>query len=99
MARVVAGQGLDDAWELEIARRATSTRRKVLDDLLFGCDDRSVDAAANALATAAWNHPSARGEIFDMLMARARSGGRGSAHRPNLTDTRLRRGSRSSAVP
>lgn len=49
---------------------AASTRRRVLGDLLFGADDWTVDAAANALATAAWNRPETRAEIFSILMPR-----------------------------
>lgn len=49
---------------------ATSTRRAVLVDLLFGCDDWTVDAAANALATAAWNLPETRGEVLGLITRR-----------------------------
>ena len=48
----------------------TSTRREVLHDLLFGPDDWTVDAAANALATAAWNSPDIRAEVQSMVMQR-----------------------------
>ena len=47
-----------------------STRRAVLSDLLFGPDDWSVDAAANALATAAWNQPETRDEVLGLLVKR-----------------------------
>lgn len=48
----------------------TSTRRDVLGNLLFGPDDWTVDAAANALAVAAWNLPETRGEVLSLLMKR-----------------------------
>ncbi|MBR7831868.1 hypothetical protein KDL01_01265 [Actinospica durhamensis] len=48
----------------------TSTRLHVLGDLLFGPEDWTVDAAANALATAAWNLPETRAEILNLLMKR-----------------------------
>jgi hypothetical protein len=48
----------------------TSSRRQVLGDLLFGPDDWTVDAAANALATAAWNLPETRDEVLDVLLKR-----------------------------
>ena len=48
----------------------TSTRRAILNDVLLGPDDWSVDAAANAIATAAWNHPEVRPEAISLLMRR-----------------------------
>jgi hypothetical protein len=47
-----------------------SSRRQVLGDLLFGPDDWTVDAAANALATAAWNQPETRHEVLSVLVKR-----------------------------
>ncbi len=48
----------------------TSTRRQVLSDLVLGPDDWTVDAAANALATAAWNDPEIRTEVQGIVMQR-----------------------------
>jgi tetratricopeptide (TPR) repeat protein len=52
-----------------------STRRTVLVDLVNGVEDWATDAAANALAVAAWTDPACRADVVEVVGARFAAAG------------------------